>query len=328
MRHSNFIFLLMMVVLLSSCHYSRKDMSDSWDLTPERLDSIAFAETHHYYEGYNFEITSDSMSLLCDVPNLFSSLSRDSLVHVYRGDRVVTVSIMIMPTDSLDSVWVKLARDQRTMGWVHEADLLEKASPDDPISQFIKAFSNSHLLVFFYMIIASAVFYLYRVMRHKRMRIIHVNDIESFYPTLLCLSVSGAATFYALMLRYVPETWQEYYFHPTLNPFGLPFILSAFLFMVWLLVILFIAVVDDVRRQLDFTDAFTYLLGLLCVCVLLYTFFTLTITHIVGVPCLVAYAYFAVRRYMKYSRPKYVCGKCGAKILSKGLCPHCNSWNE
>ena len=44
---------------------------------------------------------------------------------------------MIQPADSVDSVWVKVARDQETMGWVHEKELLEKVVPVDSVSQFI-----------------------------------------------------------------------------------------------------------------------------------------------------------------------------------------------
>lgn len=35
-----------------------------------------------------------------------------------------------------------------TQGWIRESEMLAGVSPDDPISQFIDFFSNTHLLVF------------------------------------------------------------------------------------------------------------------------------------------------------------------------------------
>ena len=74
-------------------------------------------------------------------------------------ERLVVADIRIMPADSIDSVWVQLARDQYTFGWIHESQLLPKVTPDDPISQFISVFSDVHLLVFLIVIILIAVAY-------------------------------------------------------------------------------------------------------------------------------------------------------------------------
>ena len=40
--------------------------------------------------------------------------------------------IRIMSVDSIDSVWVQVARDQQTFGWIHESKLLPNVVPDDP----------------------------------------------------------------------------------------------------------------------------------------------------------------------------------------------------
>ena len=69
-------------------------------------------------------------------------------MYVSKGDRIVVAAIQTVPTDSIDSIWVKVAHDQVTQGWIRESELLEGVSPDDPISQFIDIFSDVHLLVF------------------------------------------------------------------------------------------------------------------------------------------------------------------------------------
>lgn len=38
----------------------------------------------------------------------------------------MVAEFMIQPADSVDSVWVKVARDQETMGWVHERNCWRK----------------------------------------------------------------------------------------------------------------------------------------------------------------------------------------------------------
>ena len=45
-------------------------------------------------------------------------------------------------------MWVKVARDQQLMGWIHEQDLLSSVVPNDPISRFIYLFSLRHLPFF------------------------------------------------------------------------------------------------------------------------------------------------------------------------------------
>ena len=145
-------------------------------------------------------------------------------------------------------------------------------------------------------------FFLIQAARRRHLHIVHFNDIGSFYPTLLCLTVSGAATLYGSLQHFVPETWVEFYYHPTLNPFGLPLVLSVFVASVWLM--------------------------LAGVCMVLYLFFSLSAPYYVGYPCLVAYWAFAIRSYARHRTPRYVCGRCGAALPRLGRCPHCGAMNE
>mgnify|MGYP000138037173 CR=1 FL=1 len=71
-----------------------------------------------------------------------------------------------------------------------------------------------------------------------------------------------SATVYETMQVFVPETWEHFYFNPTLSPFKVPFILSVFLLSIWLIIIVLLAVLDDLFRQLTPAAAVFYLLGL------------------------------------------------------------------
>jgi hypothetical protein len=209
---------------------------------------------------------------------------------------VVVADIKTVPSDSIDSIWVKVARDQLTFGWIHENELLSKVSPDDPISQFIDAFSNTHLLVFLaFCVLTGAAYGLRRLMR-KGCKIVHFNDIQSFYPTALCLLIASSAVLYSSIQLFGPETWRHFYYHPSLNPFALPFWLGVFVSSVWALIIVAIATVDEVTRLLPLGEAILYLVGLAAVCAVLYTVFSITTLYYVGYPLLIAYFYFAIKR--------------------------------
>ncbi|MCD8319091.1 MAG: zinc ribbon domain-containing protein [Paraprevotella sp.] len=330
-KHSILLWMLLGTLFLTSCYYQKHDYSDEWDLTEGRRNSLDFAEGHHYTKNYNFRVVGDSLSLQIRHPQHNPGRTddlADSSVAVCRGDRVVVADMMFVPEDSVDSVWIKVARDQSTMGWIHETDLLREAIPADPISSFIHLFSNVHLIYRLLALGLLLIVYLVRRMRRKRFHIVHFDDIGSCYPTLLCLTLSGAATLYASVQKFVPDTWVEFYFHPTLNPFGLPFILGLFLTSLWLIVILAIASAEDVFRQLPLREAVLYLFALLGVCAACYLFFSVATLYYVGYPCLLGYAGWALRRYYLYARCPYVCGRCGAKLRSKGRCPHCGAWNE
>ena len=126
---------------------------------------------------------------------------------------------------------------------------------------------------------------------------------------------------------FCPEEWQEFYFHPTLNPFSQPRLLALFLSSVWAILIVGIAVVDDTFRHLNVSDGVLYLLGLAGVCAVCYIVFTITTMYYVGYLLLVAYIAFALWRYFTHTRSKFICGNCGLQIKKKGRCPHCGALN-
>ena len=224
-----------------------------------------------------------------------NTLAVDS-VTFFRGDHIVVADIKTIPSDSIDSVWVKVARDQVAMGWVRESELLPAVTPDDPISVFIDTFSNKHLLFFLALLVLVGSAYGLRKLHSQNAYIIHFNDIPSYYPTVLAVLVAASATFYSSIQLFGPETWRHFYYHPTLNPFVVPFHLRLFLMSVWAIVIMTIATIDDVCHHLSLSDAVLYLLGLAGVCAVLYVVFSITTLYYIGYPLLVAYIVFAFSR--------------------------------
>ncbi|EJW91376.1 hypothetical protein, membrane [gut metagenome] len=324
---------VLLMVLPVSCYYSYPQQEDHWVVKGNGgVDSVDFYIRHHYWRNFFFEAV-DSLQLM-QAPAMETTFATTMPIlpvpKVGRGDELGVMEVKIDATTQPATVWVKLARDQLCQGWVTEAELLEKAVPDRPVSKFIHHFSDRNLLAVLVCIVVALLSYLIRGACHKQLQIVHFNDIRSFYPTLLCLTVSLGAVLYGTMQRFAPETWVEFYFHPTLNPFDphLPLVLSAFVASVWLIFIVGVAVLDDLLRLPDFSGSITYLMGLAGVCMMLYLFFTVSVHIYIGYPLLAAYWVFAFRRHFQKSTPHYRCGNCGAPLAHRGKCPECGAFNE
>lgn len=346
------ILTAILIATLTSCYSGNKSRGGS-GLTPgdttstlaiidslllqRQQDSITFTSTHHYTTNYNFIVSSDSLRLFTSQPEELVSIKQidqqaevdvSDSINISKGDRIVVAEIRILPNDSIDSVWVQLARDQMTFGWIHETELLDSVVPDDPISQFISVFSDTHLLWMIILLVIIVVIYTLRIVRRKGAKIVHFNDIPSFYPTILVLIVAFAATFYATIQLFAPELWRHFYFHPTLNPFSVPLLLCAFLTLVWLLPIVAVATVDDVHRHLPLRETLLYLSGLAAVCMIDYIVFSVLTLYYIGYPLLIIYVYFSIKTFNRHRRLVYYCGRCGKAIHRKGRCPHCGAMNE
>lgn len=298
------------------------------EYTRQQVDSVSLSTERIYSLNYNFLIKSDSLTLLRQQPEEMLNRMMTDSVTVYRDDRIVVADIRIIPIDSVDSVWVQVARDQDTFGWVHESRLLPAVVPDDPISQFISTFSDVHLLIFLIVISLISVAYLLRKILRRKAKIVHFNDIDSFYPTLLTLLVASSATLYSSIQMFVPDMWQHFYFYPTLNPFIQPTVIAVFLVSVWSILIVSLAAVEVVRDHLQFGDSVLYLSGLAGICAIDYIVFSITTLYYIGYILLIIYFVFAVHRYLRHSCCVYACGNCGARLHGKGRCPVCGVVNE
>jgi len=331
MRNKSSLFALhsalLLLLLFTSCYREERQTSDAWVVTEEQMDSISFYTTHHYTQNYNFLVKADTLLLVCQQPSEAVSGMLVDTIFVKRDDVVVVADIMTLSTDSVDSVWVQIARDQHTMGWIHESEMLKGVAPDNPISRFIDFFSDEHLLIMLAFVVIVAALYVIRSLFRRNAKIVHFNDIPSFYPTLLAVLVAASAVFYSTIQLADPDSWRHYYYHPTLNPFSVPLHLSLFLLSVWALLLIALAAFDDIRRHLSATEAILYCLGLIAVCAINYVIFSVSTLYYVGYPLLLAYVAFALWRYFSKSRQAYLCGHCGHRLPSKGICPRCGYRN-
>ena len=303
--------LLLLALFLSSCHYSQKDAT-------------------LYQVGDNFELSIDSLSLQGSRP--LHNLPVDTLCErpsIYLGDPLVVAETLVIPEDSVDSIWVKLARDQFTMGWVHQQDFMESVVPDDPISRFIHLFSLNHLSLFAILLAVALPVLLYQTFSKKKPHVFFLRDILSPYPTYMLITLAASALLYASIQHYVPETWMLYYYHPTLNPFGLPPVLSLFLCSVWVLLILALATTSEVLHLLPTADALLYLLSLMGVCSVCYLLFTLTFFNpTIGQILFILFAATLLLHYFRHNRPHFLCGNCGKRLRKLGKCPYCGAENK
>ena len=294
--------LLGILLMLSSCyhrHNSHQQHAAMVEYSDRQLDSISFSTTHHYTNKYNFLVFKDSLELMRQQPEEYISGLKVDTFAVKKNHLLVVTDIRMVPQDSIDSVWVQLAAENNDFGWVRESKLLPRVVPDDPISEFIMTFSNVHLLIFLVVIVVIAMAYLVRKVFHSNGKIVHFNDIDSPYPVTLVLLVSISAAFYGWIQSFEPEMWRHFYFHPSLNPFAVPHLLGVFLALVWAVLIVALACVDEVYHRLTFGECLLYLGGLAGVCALDYIIFSVLSLYYIGYVLLIAYIYFAIKAYRR-----------------------------
>lgn len=296
------VMLLGILLMLSSCyhrHNSHQQHAAMVEYSDRQLDSISFSTTHHYTNKYNFLVFKDSLELMRQQPEEYISGLKVDTFAVKKNHLLVVTDIRMVPQDSIDSVWVQLAAENNDFGWVRESKLLPRVVPDDPISEFIMTFSNVHLLIFLVVIVVIAMAYLVRKVFHSNGKIVHFNDIDSPYPVTLVLLVSISAAFYGWIQSFEPEMWRHFYFHPSLNPFAVPRLLGVFLALVWAVLIVALACVDEVYHRLTFGEGLLYLGGLAGVCALDYIIFSVLSLYYIGYVLLIAYIYFAIKAYRR-----------------------------
>ena len=97
--------------------------------------------------------------------------------------------------------------------------------------------------------------------------------------------------------------------------------------LVWIDAIVALAVLSDVSRRLFAGEALLYFFGLAAICSVDYVVFSVSTLYYVGYPLLLAYIVFALWRYYRYNRTRYVCGNCGQHLRNKGICPNCGVEN-
>lgn len=320
-RGRRYCILSLLLLCLASCHYTRPVLDDE-TLSSETRDSLACLYERHYTRNTNLVVEADSVTIAClPVKDCYNTL--------YKGERVVVAEFAIHSADSVDNVWVKLAHSQEVQGWIPEVELMRSFVPDDSISQAIYLFSHTHASYFIVIFALFVAVWMFRAFRRKQLQLVYFNDIDSIYPLLLCLLMAWCATIYESIQVFVPETWLHFYFNPTLSPLQVPLVLSLFLTGLWLFLIVLLAVLDDLFRQLRPAAAVFYLLGLASCCIFCYFFFILTTKIYIGYLFLLLFTGLFLRRLrVSLAASRYRCGNCGLKIKGKGVCPHCGAVNE
>ena len=306
--------------LLSGCHYAVTDQSIHND-SIAAIDSSNNLLQRSYSINTNLELWADSF-LIEELP------IKDSYFLLEKGKRVVVAEIAVHPTDTVDSIWVKLAHSQEVQGWVRESELIEYFVPTDSISETIYLLRNTYAPYFIIVFAVLVIILILRAFSKRKLRSVYFNDIDSIYPLLLCFLISMSATLYESMQLFVPETWEHFYFNPTLSPFKTPLILSLFLLCIWASVIVFIAVIDDSFKLLLPTAAVFYMLGLFSACIFCYFFFIYTTHYYVGYLLLLILFILFIRKVYKSLSCNYVCGNFRKKIKDKGICPYCGADNQ
>lgn len=306
----------------AGCNYPQARLADNDSLPVRVRDSLRQLDTYNYAWGTNLQLEADSIDLEC-LP------IKDAYCRLWRGDRVVVAEFAVYPTDSVDSVWVKLAHTQEEQGWLRQSTMMGAFVPTDSVSQAIHLFSDTHAQTFIFIFTLFVMLWLVNLYRKRGMKLVYFADIDSIYPLLLCLLMAFCATIYETMQVWAPDTWQRFYFNPTLSPFKVPFILSLFLAGLWLFLIVFLAVLDDIFRQLSPFMAFFYLVGLATGCIFCYFFFILTTKIYIGYFFFAAFLYLFLRRLRStLLSDRYYCGHCGTKLQRKGVCPRCGAVNS
>jgi hypothetical protein len=288
-----------------------------WLTTPR--DSLLRLTPERFSVGCNFEVTVDTLRL--------RQWPLTDEVMLRRGDEVVVAERMTLPADSADAVWVKLAHDQSTMGWVAEDELSGRLLPDDSVSRFIHFFSRKHHLAFLAVLCLFGLGFVARSVRRKAIRLDEFRHIDSFCSVLLMWLLASTASLYAFIQQFFADAWQQFYYHPSLNPLDLSPLLGLFILMVWGIVWVSIAVADEIYHQPRLETAFYFSLVVMSYGILIYLLFTL-LPFVLGLPAWIAYTALSATRFRYLLRYRYTCGRCGAHMHAKGKCPECGALNE
>ncbi len=259
------------------------------NMSPQQIDSLVFRLTHHYSINFNFVVKADSIMLIPREGDVGDTC------YVKDGELIAVAAI----SNHIDTLWVKVAHDQRTMGWIAESELLKHSSPDDPISEILYALSGSRGI---WMSILAAIglsAFFVKQRKNNRMRLFSLEQMQSPYPSMFLALIAVMAVLYSSVQNFVPEYWQEYYFHPSLNPLMLPPLMATLVVCVWLLIITFIAVCDEVYHHFDVLDGAIYIFELLGIGMIVYLAVSWTTIIFIGyllAPVFLHYLYVRNKR--------------------------------
>lgn len=298
------LFILLMVCSFCGIQAQNEFSADSdsvriLDLTPQQKDSLVFRLTHHYTNNFNFLIKADSLIL---VPREGDAIQ--DTCRVYRNELIAVAEIKTIPGDSIDSIWVKVAHDQLTMGWIPEHQLLQGAIPNDEISELLYAMTNSRVFWMSALLLFGVCAYFFHRGESRQLYILKFEEMDSIYPYLFLSLVAVMASVYATIQNFTPEYWQEYYYHPVLTPCDLPPVMAILVCLVWLVITVFIAVLDEVYNHFYFIPGMAYIFELLGLAMFVYLVISWTTLLYIGYILLIAFLFFIGWTYVKFVQGK------------------------
>ena len=263
--------------------------------------------------------------------NLVKSMEEAVLdVEDLSSDSTV-VAMSASDTLGVDTVWIKVASGQLSMGWITESMLLGHTVPNDNISMLLNSLTNTRLLwmggLLLLGVLGLSLHNRYRNKKPVRGAIVKMNEMDSAYPFLFIGLVAFLGCLYASIQNFAPEFWQEYYFHPTLNPFLLPGVMAVLVCTVWLLLLVLIALIIEIYNNFYIRRGIVYFLELMGASMLTYLFISWTTLVYIGYLFFFVLVGFLWMFYVGYVKCHYICGNCGSKIRDKGKCPYCGTEN-
>ncbi len=333
-------------------------------LSREQIDSLEFRLTNHYTINDNFRVVADSLKLVPreDENTDTCVVKKDDILVVVKIKRNYTVKpdsldlsnadanllksmeeanseIDNVPSNELarsenaksdsvvaDTVWIKVAGNQYNMGWITESSLLAHTVPNDNISLLLHSMTNTRLLWMGTLLLVGLLGLLFhKKYSNRKFFVVKPSDTDSFYPFLFVILIATLACWYASIQNFAPEFWQEYYFHPTLNPFLLPPIMAVLVIFVWLIIVAFIALLIDLYNNIRFLRGMVYLGEILGSSMLVYLIISWTTQIYIGYVLYAVLVWFLLMLYNGYVKCRYMCGKCGQRMKEKGKCPRCGA---
>lgn len=330
------LHVILVLCVLSSCNYAHEE--DNWMTTnAEKVDSIDFQKKHHYWKGFNF-IATDSLRIASRPPFAPQLIfTADSTILIGKNDAIIIEDIKNDTTSATPRIWVKIAAAKSvgkgasispgnfiaTTGWVEETKLRENVVPDTPISKIIHAL-GSHLFKTILLFAGTGAVIL-SIRERKRFR--RIPMCSAFYIPFLFV-LNNSIVLHRSIWHFIPETWVEYYYEPSLNPLSAtqPFIINLFIIMFWILVVLALAVADSLRR---YAETPGQLLIVICRIIVENTI----VFALLAVMCPFAILYpvsVALSLYLIFkarNNNRYQCGNCGQPLHKLGKCPNCGANN-
>lgn len=333
-------------------------------LTNDQVDSLEFRLTHHYTINDNFLVMADSIKLvpredeLGDTCYVFKDqilavvkvkrnlAARDDSLELSNADANLMKSIeeagkelddmttadgiaRDVPTNDTvvaDTVWVKVATVQNTMGWMTESTLLKHTVPNDNLSVLLHSLTDTRLLWMGGMLMLGVLgVYLHRAYARKKINMVKLNEMDSLYPSLFVFLVALLACLYASIQNFVPEYWQEFYFHPTLNPFMLPHVMAILVTIVWTIIVVFIALCMEIYNNFKFGRGFIYFFEIMGASMFVYLFISWTTKIYIGYIIFILLTWFLWVIYNDYVKLNFQCPNCGKKLRAPGKCPNCGT---